>query len=192
MFFSRASRFWTTEGTLAMASSATWPIRSSSLMPYLLDEFFGLPLGDPQLDELAQVFRLGLLHSQPGVDRVELDQGLAWLDPVADIMIDLDDPAAAFRAECHLLPAPQRADDLDGPLDRPVLEGRDRHRHDLRCGRSVGRGLRPFMAAAGCGGHEQGSAQHRPRDSHFDTRHDYDSRPLAFSLPPKPLSKSFT
>ena len=80
-------------------------------------------LGDPQLDQLTQVFRLGLLHSQPGVDRVELDQGLARLDAVADVMMNLDDPAAAFRAQGHLLPAPQGADDLDGPLDRPVLEG---------------------------------------------------------------------
>ena len=73
----------------------------------LLDELLGLLLGDPQLDELTQVFRLGLLHAQPGVDRVELDQGLARLDPVADVVMDLDDPAGALRAQRS--PAPSRA-----------------------------------------------------------------------------------
>ena len=79
---------------------------SSSLMPYFLTNSSACSLGDPQLDQLTQVSRFGLLHAQPGVDRVELDQGLAGLSPVADVVIDLEDPAAAFRAERSPAPSP--------------------------------------------------------------------------------------
>ena len=72
-----------------------------------LDELFGLSLGDSQLDQLTQVSRFGLLHAQLGIDRVELDQGLTGLDPVADVVMDLDDPAGSLGPNGHLLPAPQ-------------------------------------------------------------------------------------
>ena len=88
-----------------MASSATCADQELLADAVFLDELFGLLLGDAQLDQLAQVFRLGLLHAQPGVDRVELDQGLARLDPVADVVMNLDDPAGSFRAQRSLAPS---------------------------------------------------------------------------------------
>ena len=72
-----------------------------------LDELFGLSFGDSQLDQLTQVLRLGLLHAQLGIDRVEVDQGLTGLDPVADVVMDLDDPAGPLGPHGHLLPATQ-------------------------------------------------------------------------------------
>ncbi len=90
-----------------MASSATWPIKSSSLMPYFLTNSSACCLVIPSLTSSPRYLRLGLLHAQLGIDRVELDQRLTRLDSVADVVMDLDDPAAPFGPDRHLLPAPQ-------------------------------------------------------------------------------------
>ena len=105
--FLAGDRFWTTAGDLGDGVVGHLADQQLFADAVFLDEFFGLSLGDSQLDELTQVLRLGLLHAQLGIDRVELDQGLTRLDPVADVVMNLDDPAGPFRAQRS--PAPSHA-----------------------------------------------------------------------------------
>ena len=92
----------------------------------LLDEPLGLLLGDAQLDQLTQVFRLRLVVGELGVHRFELDQRLSRPDVVTHVVQDLGDPSGPLGADGDLLPPAQGADDIDGPLDGSPLEGAPR------------------------------------------------------------------
>ena len=92
-------------------------------MPYLCDELLGLLLGDAELDQLAQVLGFGLFDAELGVDRVEVDQGIARLDPVANVVMDLDDAAGPLATRRSLASQPRRrADDVNRPLDRSPFQ----------------------------------------------------------------------
>jgi hypothetical protein len=113
-----------------------------------------------ELGQVGQELPLGLPDRQLGVDRLHPHQQFARLDPVPDVVDDLDDPPRPLRADGHALPALERAGHLDGPLDRPVLQRDDGHRHRPGRGAGLDRLLRPVGAARR---REQSNARPIPR-----------------------------
>ncbi len=57
------------------------------------------------LRQLGLQLALGLFDREVGVDRVELDEQLARLDPIAHIMMDLEDASLALAADSDVLPS---------------------------------------------------------------------------------------
>ena len=78
------------------------------------------------LGQLGQELLLGLVDGEVGVVGLELDEQLAGLDAVADVVADPGDPADLLGADGDLVPPLERADGVDGPLDRPELDARPR------------------------------------------------------------------
>ena len=76
----------------------------------------------------AQVFRLGLLDRELGVIGSSSTSGSPGSTRSPMSWKTLTTRPVALGADGHLLPAAERADDVDGPLDRPPLERGDRDR----------------------------------------------------------------
>ena len=76
-------------------------------MPYFATNSSACCPRDSKLDQLTQILRLSLLHAQIGVDWVEVDQRITWLDPIADVVMNLDDAARPLAPDGHLLPPTQ-------------------------------------------------------------------------------------
>jgi hypothetical protein len=145
---------------------------------------------DADLGELGDELLLRLFDGEVGVGRLELDQDLAGLNAVADVMPDGEHAANLLGPDGHLVPPLERADDVDGPLERPLLDLRQRDRH--RPGRLAGAGglFSPGSAARQRQGEENQAEDHPPRAT-IPRR--FPRSPSNFpGVSPKPSSRSTT